>query len=219
MIGNAVKLGFVGCAALITLSAAGRFAVGQKGDAPQRRTRQIQAVNSSGIIAARSPEPNKISAISLTRGVKWKTYTAPPGTRLTAIASNEIVALAQDGPDVKELAVFESFQGEWKTHPLPEPAKHAVSPHILNDVAVFAVGKHLYAYRGKGMYWSARDLPSDDPPVVQVVPNAFLVQQGKTLYVYSTINGTWSDGADVEPAVEIGIGGGRGFQSISPRAP
>lgn len=214
MIGNAVKFGVVGCAGLVALSCGGRPAVGQD-VGYEDPTRSIQATCSSSIIAVRAPETNRFSAFSLQRGLKWKTYTAPPGTKLTAVASGEILALSQDGPDVKEIAVFEPTQGEWKTHPLPEPAKHAVSAHVLNDVAIFVVGKHVYAYRGKGLYWSTLSLPAEGLPVVMEVPNAFLVQQGTKLYVYSTLNGTWSDAADAEPAEEV-----RGsFHSVNPKAP
>lgn len=208
----------VGLVCFAAIASAGKVAVGDPPVEASRRARQIRAQNSRSIVAVRSPEGNKLSALSLVGGGIWQTYTAPPGTELSAHVLGDLLGLVQEGPEVKEVAVFDAHTGDWTTQALPGPAKGVVRPVIIQDSVIFPVGKCVYAYRSAERRWKTLTLPTDEAPVVMSTPHAFLVQQGNRLFVYSAMNGAWSDGADAEPPRDI-LMGSPVFQSVSPKGP
>ena len=209
------RLGLIGCA---VVAGAQSLAVAQGVD-PARTYNIINLMITKSIVAVRSSEANKFSALSLYQGNdhgKWVTYTAPPGTRIGAVGVDDLLGLYQKGPDVKELAVFDSRRGEWTTQALPEPARDAVTPKVFADLVVYPVGKCVYVYQGKLRNWSTLTLPTDEAPDVMIWTQAVSVRQGSKLYVYSVANGTWSGAADAPREVESLPGG---FRSVSPKAP
>ena len=105
-----------------------------------------------------------------------------------------IAALALSGPKVTRIAAAGS-SGSWSTQELRKPVKVA-SPLIRNDVAVYALGRYLYAFSALTTHWAVLELPEGIPASrarPSVSGSEVRVEAGGHIYTFSSGAKAWTD--------------------------
>ena len=109
------------------------------------------------------------------------------------VASQGVVALSVAGDPIEQIATFLPTAGRWFPIDLKEPAKGQVSPVVVNNQAVYTIGRRVYAFSGPMEKWDVVELPEGARPAPIVYPNRATVEHDGHIYVFSVKTGKWTD--------------------------
>ena len=123
----------------------------------------IPTLESGKIIAVQSPGRDRIWAQSVETGT-WQMYRVPQGVKATAILTPDVLALMMEGPEITQIATFDTVSGEWTPQDLREPAHGKVVPIVGQGLAVYAVGRHVYAFSAPAKRWGVLELAEGAKP-------------------------------------------------------
>ncbi len=164
---------------------------GMAGAAERLPKQLIPSIENPQIIAVPSPGGERIWAQSFETGT-WQSYRVPQGAKATAILSPGILALLMEGPEVTQIATFAIVSGEWITQDLREPAHGRVVPLVGPGVAVYAVGRYVYAFSQAAKRWDVLELAEGVKPYPILSGTYIKVEDGSHLHIFSHKTGRWS---------------------------
>ncbi len=80
---------------------------------------------------------------------------------VTPVLGPDLVALALEGPRITRIAVADLAGGAWHPQELREPVEGPVRPVVAAGLAVYNLGRYVYAYSAVAHHWDVADLPED----------------------------------------------------------
>ena len=72
---------------------------------------------------------------------------------VTPITVGDLVALMLKGPKITRIAVCNTSSGTWRSQDLREPTDGEAVPIVAPGVAVYAIGRNIYAYGAESDRW------------------------------------------------------------------
>ena len=160
------------------------------------------------IISVQSKDNRSISAMVIDVGT-WDTYQAQEGVHIFPISSNNVMALAVSGDDIRELAAISTPNqgnagprdyGKFIRHKLEKPVKGEIYPQVGPAMACYQIGNDVHAFSGATNSWASLATEGTEPPKVTQAPKAIIVEQGDKVYVFGLNTGKWSEGLKVPKA-------------------
>ena len=139
----------------------------------------------------------------------WDTYQAQEGVHIFPISSNNVMALAVSGDDIRELAAISTPNqgnagprdyGKFIRHKLEKPVKGEIYPQVGPAMACYQIGNDVHAFSGATNSWASLATEGTEPPKVTQAPKAIIVEQGDKVYVFGLNTGKWSEGLKVPKA-------------------
>jgi hypothetical protein len=107
----------------------------------------------------------------------------------------ELLAYAFAGPRLTQIAVFDRGRFQWSVRELDEPwAGGSAEPFNGEHLAVYPLGRHLYAYSSVAGRWDTLELekPVDVPvAALRIVGDVAAISQGGRLHVFTASEGRW----------------------------
>jgi hypothetical protein len=154
----------------------------------------IPTVINDTTVLYQSPKKDRLVAFSIETGMR-AAYRPTKGTeKVEAIASGAILALAAEGPEITQIAVFDPATGRWVTQDLKEPARGRVFPIVAQNLVAYPVGRRVYAYSnlpGASRDWAVLELEPGAEPKVALYRTTITAEAGDRLYVFSPKAGRW----------------------------
>jgi len=154
--------------------------------------KSIASLQMDDFIVVHKPRSPKVAAYSTETG-EWSTYEIPKGTDVNPIASGGIVALSEAGKEIGQIATFVPKAGKWYPIDLKAPARDHATPVVGPNIAVYAIGRHVYAFSSVARAWDILTLPEDAEVHPIVWNNRATVEHDDHLYIFSVKTGKWTD--------------------------
>jgi len=169
------------------------------------------------LTASLSPGRDQILVHSLETGT-WSRYRAPQGTKINPIATGtggitssgvfggagapgdriDLMALDVTGERIGQVAAIGSKSKTWRTQDLVEPATTRIWPVVSGTIAVYSVGRHVYAYSSVADRWDVLALKAAPEKTAQptITLRSALVEEGDSIHIFNAGTGKW-ESADV----------------------
>ncbi len=107
------------------------------------------------------------------------------------IYSTDLMALSLQGAKIARIAAAEAAGG-WHVLDLRHPAEGDLTPIVAQGVAVYSVGRHVYAYGAEAHRWDVAELPEELVPATPVVgPNQATIEAPGHIFEFSSKTGRW----------------------------
>jgi len=151
----------------------------------------IPTLESGKIIAVQSPGRDRLWAQSVEAG-DWLMYRVPQGVKATPILTPDVLALMMEGPEISQIATFDTVSGDWIAQDLREPARGKAVPLVGQGMAVYAVGRYVYAFSAPAKRWDVLELAEGAKPFPILVTTYIKVEDGSRLHIFSLKTGRWS---------------------------
>lgn len=152
----------------------------------------LASVQNDELIVVHKPKSDKVAAYSTETG-EWTAYGVPKETDVTPIVGNNIVALQEGGKNIGEAVAFVPKVGKWYPVELKAPAKDGLTPIVGNGVALYPVGRHIYAFSAQARGWDVLELEEGAAPTPVVWSNRATVEHNDHLYIFNLKTGKWTD--------------------------
>jgi hypothetical protein len=124
---------------------------------------------------------------------------------VTPIVVGNLVALMLKGPKITRIAVGNASSGTWRSQDLREPTDGEAVPIVAPGVAVYAIGRNIYAYGAESDRWDVAELPEGLRAVPIVSPGSVTIESDGHIYAFSTKTGKWNH-TDVRAILNGGDG-------------
>jgi hypothetical protein len=150
----------------------------------------------------------EIGSLNLTPSkVKTMTFSAPNGgnearsdrrpgpsasaLKITTIEGPNVVALMVSGPRITRLAASREITGDWIPVDLREPVEGRANPIVGQGIAVYGLGRHVYAYSSETNRWDVLDLPAGTQANPIVGPGSARVENDGQVHEFNASTGRW----------------------------
>ena len=162
------------------------------------------------LIVSTSPAKDRVWGYSVDTG-NWNKYSAPEGTTIVPVfggataggnanqpggpadrSAAEVVALDIRGDHIGEIAAFSSKSGAWRICHLKKPVKGPIPIVVAGPVAVYFVGRELFAYSAEADMWGGIKLSEWEKYTPNISPHSVVVEQGDKVRVFNVKTGLWS---------------------------
>jgi RNA polymerase sigma factor (sigma-70 family) len=123
------------------------------------------------------------------------TVEVPEGVTFVPMVHTEVVALALRGEAISRLAVYSTHtEGGWSTQDLPEPVAGPIDPHVAANMAMFRVGKRVYAFSTLTSGWAELELTGSKGESMRTLPQGIcVIEDGPKLFAFSAKTGQWAE--------------------------
>ena len=111
---------------------------------------------------------------------------------VTPVTVGDLIALMVKGPKITRIAVGNTSTGTWRSQDLREPIDGEAVPIVAPGVAVYAIGRNIYAYGAESDRWDVAELPASVRAVPIVSPGAVTVESDGHIYAFSAKTGKWN---------------------------
>ncbi len=111
---------------------------------------------------------------------------------VTPITVGDLVALMLKGPKITRIAVGNTASGTWRSQDLREPIDGEAVPIVGPGVAVYAIGRNIYAYGADSDCWDVAELPPGVRAAPTVSPGAVTIESDGHIYAFSAKTGKWN---------------------------
>jgi hypothetical protein len=111
---------------------------------------------------------------------------------VTPVVAGNLVALWFHGPKVTRIAVADTSRGTWNSQELREPLDGEASPIIAPGVAVYTIGRNIYAYGAESQRWDVAELPEGVRAMPTVLPGNVTSESDGHIYTFSGKTGKWN---------------------------
>jgi hypothetical protein len=117
----------------------------------------------------------------------------PGALQIHPVSGPGVTALSVTGSEIRRLAAMPSTGSRWSTVELREPFSGRATPILAQGLAVYAIGRHVYAYSSAHDTWDVADLP--EPAVGRVIVQAGLASTliHNHLFRFDGASGKWHD--------------------------
>jgi hypothetical protein len=121
---------------------------------------------------------------------------------VTPISVQNFVALGLKGSKINRIAVADLASGTWYVQDLRQPVGGRVSPILGPQVAVYPLGRYVYAYSARAHRWDVVELPENVQATPAIGPDgAATIQAGGHIFLFSVLTGKW-DHIDVRAILD-----------------
>jgi hypothetical protein len=110
---------------------------------------------------------------------------------VTPIRGSDLVALALEGPKIRRVAVADLASGTWHPQELREPVEGRVRPIVAPGLAVYNLGRYVYAYSAAARRWGVVELPEGLRGGAVVGPGGVTVEGHGQIYTFLPKTGQW----------------------------
>jgi RNA polymerase sigma factor (sigma-70 family) len=168
-------------------------------NAPNLDSRKVlPSIRTASMVLVESPGRTAWEALSLAiEHPAWRKIELPPGTRAQPIAGNDIAALMIKGKSIEHVAAFSPYTGNWSMQHLLKPIEGEINPVVGQGCALYQAGNDFYAFSAKKGSWGVLHLEGNEEAKAAISPTDIEVMQGNRLYVFSLMQGEWSQGVAV----------------------
>ena len=111
---------------------------------------------------------------------------------VTTVTVGDLIALVLKGPKITRLAVGNTSSGTWRSQDLREPIEGEAVPIVAPGVAVYAIGRNVYAYAAESDRWDVAELPAGVRAVPIVSPGSVTIETDGHIYAFSAKTGKWN---------------------------
>jgi hypothetical protein len=111
---------------------------------------------------------------------------------VTPVTVGDLIALMVKGPKITRIAVANTASGTWRSQDLREPIDGEAVPIVAPGVAVYAVGRNVYAYGAESDRWDVAELPEGVRAAPVVSPGAVTIETDGHIYAFSAKTGKWN---------------------------
>jgi hypothetical protein len=122
--------------------------------------------------------------------------------RVTPIIGQDIVALGLRGSKITRIAVADTDTGTWYPQDLRKPVDGRAMPIIAPGLAVYSLGREVYAYSGVAHRWDVVELPEGMPVGPVVGMNGATIESHGHIYTFVLKTGKW-DHIDVRAILDV----------------
>ena len=164
---------------------------------PTKALRKITG-QTERLLVSLAPEKDRLWVFNTETGL-WNQYRAPEGTTINPILGGaapgssmpEVIALDIRGDRIGEIAGYSSKTGAWRLCHFKEPVKGPIPVIAGHGVAVYIVGREIFAYSAAADMWGGIKLKEGPASAPHIFPQSVVVEQGDTIYAFSVQTGTW----------------------------
>jgi hypothetical protein len=110
--------------------------------------------------------------------------------QVTPIYGQDLMALGVKGPKITRIAVADNASG-WHVQDLRQPVGGRVMPIVAQGVAVYSVGRNVYAYSAEAHRWDVAELPEGLQATPVVGPNTATIEGRGHIYTFAAKTGKW----------------------------
>ncbi len=110
---------------------------------------------------------------------------------VTPIVGRNVVALGFKGSKITRIAALDPDTGILYSQDLKEPMKGQAMPIVGPGVAVYALGRHIYAYSALAHRWDVADLPEGLIGVPIVGPDGASIEGRGHIFTFLPKIGKW----------------------------
>jgi hypothetical protein len=121
---------------------------------------------------------------------------------VTPIIGQDLVALGLKGSKIARIAVADTATGTWYPQDLRKPVDGRVTPIIAPGIAVYTIGRDVYAYSGAAHRWDTVELPEGMPVGPVVGMNGATIESHGHIYSFVPKTGKW-DHIDVRAILDV----------------
>ncbi len=164
-----------------------------RGGSNSTKKNRLNYVSTGQIIVVVSPDGNTVTAYSTETGkAKSLQLLRHDGAKykVVPIVSPGLALLHMKGQSIAQLAAFNLIDGNWHTQTLNELVDEA-KPLVGPGLAVYPIGRRLYAFSATAKRWDVLELPEGAVPIPALGPAAITCEYEGRLHVFSAKTGTW----------------------------
>ncbi len=121
---------------------------------------------------------------------------------VSPILGQNLVALAFEGPKITRIAVADLASGTWHPQDLREPVEGHVRPVVAPGLAVYNLGRYVYAYSAEAQRWGVAELPEGLRAGPLVGPNGATIEGHGQIYTFIPRTGQWEH-IDVRALLDV----------------
>ncbi len=143
------------------------------------------------------PGDNRVAFCNLETGMTRTIELSPSKDApvgVTAIRGAEIMALHLSGPRITRIAVVDLENATLQPQDLREPVEGNAGPLVAPGIAVYTLGRHVYAYSTRAHRWDVADLPEplspQQGPIVGADGGTTIASRGH-VYAFVPKTGKW----------------------------
>jgi hypothetical protein len=122
--------------------------------------------------------------------------------QVTPIVGENLVALMLKGPKVTRIAIADTATGTWHSQDLRKPIDGEAMPIVAAGVAVYTIGRNIYAYGAESQRWDVVELPEGVRAGPVVGPGSVTLEDHGHIYSFTGNTGKWSH-IDVRAIVDV----------------
>jgi RNA polymerase sigma factor (sigma-70 family) len=163
-------------------------------------------------------EKDRVTILNTETGARATQRFARSMTNINPMSGAYYLALDLEGPEIRQVAVYNFGDAKWYAQDLKEPVTKAY-PIIGNAETAYQLGRFLYVFSTWSKSWSVLELKhapnfkdSANPGASLFQNGRIIVPDGDVIHVYNVKTGEWihsdTNAPDVEvPATPAGGGG------------
>jgi len=99
------------------------------------------------------------------KGGGWDKYELQAGVKGTPVVHHSVAGLTLEGEEISQIAAFSHETGKWHPYRLAIPTSKRAVPIVYNDIVLYWVEGHAYAFSGKKGAWDV--VPCNAQPLLQ----------------------------------------------------
>jgi hypothetical protein len=122
--------------------------------------------------------------------------------RVTPIYGSDVVAFNLKGPKITRIAVADTANGTWYPQDLRKPFGGQATPIIAPGLAVYSVGRDVYAYSAQAHRWDVVELPEGIPAGPVVGAGGATIESHGHIYTFVPKTGKWEH-IDVRAILDV----------------
>lgn len=155
------------------------------------------SMNWGRLMIVMSPERDKL--VSFNPATKEASSFSTAGTKgagssqLIPIMNTDVVAVMVKASQITRIAAARQSDGIWNVQDLREPVSGQATPLVGPHVAVYRLGRYLYAFSSLKGKWDVIELPEGVDGIPSVSAHSAKVEAGGHIYTFSVESAEWSD--------------------------
>jgi hypothetical protein len=110
---------------------------------------------------------------------------------IASTGSPGLIAVAPTGPEITELAAYSESTRAWAVQPLKEPVKPPLSPSLGQDLAIYVVGRRVYAFSGMAGKWGVLELEEGARIAPTFGPRVAMVEHKGVVHLFNAKFARW----------------------------
>jgi hypothetical protein len=107
------------------------------------------------------------------------------------VYSNFLAALNLEGDEIGRVAVYNFQNKSWYSKDLVEPVEGRATPLVSNTLAVYHLGRRIYAFSAMANRWDVLELPEGVSASPIVSNDIITVEYDGAIHTFAVHNGRW----------------------------
>ncbi len=152
------------------------------------------------------PGGNRVALYNMdTKTSKTIELSASPDApvEVTPLSDQNLLALGLKGSKINRIAVADLASGTWYAQDLRQPVEGRVAPILGPGVAVYPLGRYVYAYSAWAHRWDVAELPEGVQATPAIDPDGATIRGRGHIFLFSALTGKWEH-IDVRAILDAG---------------